>query len=255
MVKFFYAASEPLPLIYKLDARVKVVAIFIFVCLTSTLTAPVLLFAAALFILGLTLFSRLPALFLARRLLWIIPFGGVLVLIFPFIIPGTPVFSLKAGSFALVASEEGVRRAAMLFLRVMTAVTALTALTATTRFRKLMDAFRNLRVPAVMVQLIEFTFRYMYVLSDELQRMRTARRARGFDGGKSLFDRHAFLTIGSIVGTLFVRSLDRAERVYNAMLARGYGWETAEFPAFKPPTRDLCWGAAIVAFALALRFI
>lgn len=253
MVELYHAAKGRVPFFYKLDARVKLVAVFSFVALTSTMVSPYLLSVAALCALGLAFFSRLPALLLAKRFLWIIPFGGILVLVLPFAVPGEPWLALKAGSFSLLASHEGARRALVLFLRLLTAVTALNILTATTRFRDLMDALRSLRVPAVLVQLVEFTFRYIFVLADEARRMRTARRARGFEGGKSLFDRHAFSTTGRLVGTLFLRSLDRGERVYSAMLARGYSGEIAAGQELGLSVKDLGWGAGILVFALALR--
>ncbi|MHB1041550.1 MAG: cobalt ECF transporter T component CbiQ [Eubacteriales bacterium] len=253
MVELYQTVKGRAPFFYKLDPRVKLVAVFSFVALTSTMVSPYFLMIAALCALGLAFFSRLPALLLARRLLWIIPFGGILVLVLPFAVPGVPVLALKAGPFSLFASHEGALRAAVLFLRILTAVTALNILTATTRFRDLMDALRSLRVPAVLVQLVEFTVRYIFVLLDEAQRMRTARRARGFDGGKNLFDRHAFSTIGCFVGTLFLRSLERGERVYNAMLARGYSGEIAAGQELGLPVKDLGWGAGILVFAITLR--
>lgn len=255
MVELYHAVEGRAPFFYSLDSRVKLVAVFSFVALTSTMLSPYLLSIAALCVLGLAAFSRLPVLLLARRLLWIIPFGGILVLIFPFIVPGETLFSLAAGSFSLTASQEGAGRAVVLFLRVLTAVTALNILTATTRFRDLMDALRSLRMPAILVQLVEFTVRYIFVLLDEVQRMRTARRARGFEGGKNLFDRHAFATIGRLIGTLFLRSLERGERVYNAMLARGYSGEIAGGQELSLPVKDLGWGTGILVFALALRLI
>jgi len=255
MVDLFFPVRGPAPLLYRLDPRVKLVAVCTFVALSSTMTALSLLAGAALFVTGLALFSRLPARLLARRLLWIIPFGGILVLIYPFVTPGIPVLTMQLGPLSLIASDEGTERAAMLFLRVLTAVAALSVLTASTRFRELMDALRGLRVPTVLVQLIEFTVRYIYVLQDEVRRMRTARKARCFEEGKSLFDRRAISTTGQLIGVLFMRSLDRGERVYSAMLARGYGGEIAAGRKLSLPVRDLCWGAGIMAFALALRII
>lgn len=252
---FFPFRGSSVPLIYRMDPRVKLVAVCSFVALISTMTSLGLLAAAALFVTGLSVFSRLPVRLLAKRLLWIIPFGGILVLLYPFVTPGIPVLTMNIGPLSLTASDEGTGRAAMLFLRVLTAVSALTVLTTTTRFRELMDALRGLRVPVVLVQLIEFTVRYIYVLLDEVQRMRTARKARCFDEGKSLFDRRAISTIGQLIGVLFMRSLDRGERVYNAMLARGYSGEIAAGRKLSLPVRDLYWGAGIMAFALALRII
>jgi len=242
-------------IIHKLDPRVKVVAIFSFVAFTSTMSSLTVLAAAALFVLALAGLSRVPAIYLLKRLVWVVPFGGILVLIFPFITPGAPLFELKAGFVSLAATAEGVNRAGTFFLRVFTAVSALAVLTATTGFRELMNAFRELRAPHVLVALVEFTVRYVFVLADEAQRMRAARRARGFDGGGSLFNRHAVKTIGQLIGVLFIRSWERGERVYNAMLARGYSGQVDRVSGRIPGVRDICAGAVIPIFALSLRFI
>jgi len=242
-------------IIHKLDARVKVVAICSFVALTSTMNTVPLLATAVLFLLFLVGIARVAAWSFCKRLLWMIPFGGMLVVLFPFITPGVPVFEFKTGLFTLTASGEGITRASVLFFRVLAAVSALTLLTATTRFRGLMAAFKELRAPCLLVSLIEFTFRYVFVLTDELQRMRTARRARCFKGGGSLLNRHVFKTTGQLVGVLFIRSWERGERVYNAMLARGYSGEEVPVAGRSLCKRDLCMGAGILIFALSLRLL
>ncbi|BAF59836.1 ABC-type cobalt transport system, permease component CbiQ and related transporters [Pelotomaculum thermopropionicum SI] len=241
--------------VHKMDARVKVTVVFGFVALTSALNSPLALAAAATFLLLLAVFSRMPACYLLKKLVWIIPFGGIMIVIFPFITPGAPVFELKAGFIALTASDEGVKRAGTLFIRVFSAVLALSILTATTGFRALMDAFRQLRVPPVLVALIEFTVRYMFVLADELQRMRTARAARCFDGGGSLVNRHVIKTIGQLVGVLFVRSWERGERVYSAMLARGYSGQVEAAAGRALCFKDVWAGVLILAFVAGLYLI
>ncbi|TEB17327.1 Energy-coupling factor transporter transmembrane protein EcfT [Pelotomaculum sp. FP] len=242
-------------IIHNLDARVKVVAICSFVALTSTMNSIPLLATAVLFLLFLVGIARIPAGSFFKRLLWIIPFGGMLVVLFPFITPGVPAFEIKTGLFTLTASEDGINRAAVLFCRVLAAVSALSLLTSTTGFSALTAAFKELRVPSLLVSLIEFTFRYMFVLSDEMQRMRTARRARCFEGGGSLFNRHVFKTTGQLVGVLFIRSWERGERVYNAMLARGYSGQAGPVAGRSFSIKDLCLGAGILVFALSLRLI
>lgn len=242
-------------IIHNLDARVKVVSICCFVALTSTMNVVPLLATAVLFLLFLAGVARIPARYFFKRLMWMIPFGGILVVIFPFITPGVPFFELKAGLFTLTASMEGLTRSAVLFFRVLAAVAALSLLTATTGVKGLMAAFKELRVPCLLVSLIEFTFRYVFLLTDEVQRMRTARRARCFVGGGSLLNRHVFKTTGQLVGILFIRSWERGERVYNAMLARGYSGQAGPVAGRGFCKRDLCLGAGILVFALSLRLL
>ncbi len=98
-------------------------------------------------------------------------------------------------------------------------------LTATTPFPDLIHALRHLRLPQPLVATLSFMYRYLFVLSDEATRLLRARRARsatqpGRKSGGSLLWRAR--VAGNMVGQLFLRSLERGDRVYQAMLARGY---------------------------------
>jgi cobalt/nickel transport system permease protein len=98
-------------------------------------------------------------------------------------------------------------------------------LTATTPFPDVLHALGHLRVPSVLVAIVAFMYRYLFVLTDEAQRLMRARAARsarppGGGGGGTL--RWRAQVTGSMAGQFFVRSYDRSERVYQAMLARGY---------------------------------
>ncbi len=97
----------------------------------------------------------------------------------------------------------------------------------TTPFHDLVDALRQLRLPRIMVAIISFMYRYLSVLSGEATRMARARAARSADpdghGGGTLIWRAR--TTGSMVGSLFLRSYERSERIYAAMQARGFEGE------------------------------
>ncbi|HOV78892.1 MAG TPA: cobalt ECF transporter T component CbiQ [Bacillota bacterium] len=242
-------------LLRNMDPRVKAVSIFAFVALASTMNFLPFLVGAGAFVWSLAGFSRIPATYLLKRVLWTVPFGFFLIAIFPFFTPGVPLFELNAGFVSLAVTGEGMERALVFFLRVFTAVSALALLTATTGFRELMNALRDLRLPHILTGLIEFTVRYVFVLAEELQRMKTARRARSFEQGGSLLDRHALKTLGCLTGVLFMRSYERGERVFYAMLARGYAGGTGELNRRALCTKDVCIGAGIFLFALSLRLI
>jgi cobalt/nickel transport system permease protein len=98
------------------------------------------------------------------------------------------------------------------------ALLTMLVLAGTTPFPKLLAALRKLGVPAVLVATLQFMERYRYVLRDELERMSTARRARVFNHRDSL----AWSLLTGLIGMLFLRTFERAERVHWAMLARGW---------------------------------
>lgn len=96
----------------------------------------------------------------------------------------------------------------------------LTALTfaAITPFADLVDALRQLRVPALLITTIALMHRYLFVLLDESQRMRRARQARTFTTSR----RRQWSNLASVAAQLFLRASDRADRIYAAMCARGW---------------------------------
>ena len=86
-------------------------------------------------------------------------------------------------------------------------------------FDQLLVTLRRLWVPATFVAMLAFMYRYFYVLWDELDKMRVARRARSFGEGRLWF---RWKTSAQMIGMLLLRALDRAERVHGAMCARGW---------------------------------
>jgi len=88
----------------------------------------------------------------------------------------------------------------------------------TTPFTELVRVLQRLRVPWLFVTTLTLMHRYLFVLADEAERMRRARASRTFTRGRQF----QWQTLSSVVGQLFVRASERAERIYNAMCARGW---------------------------------
>ena len=137
-----------------------------------------------------------------------------------------------------------------LIFRSFLCVSAVLLLVAVTPLSDLTGQLRRLRVPKLLVMLFEMTYRYIGVLLGEAGAMVTAYMLRSTER-KGLQMRH----MGSFVGQLFIRSFDRAERVYAAMSCRGYG-ETDGRQARRPlAAGDYMYLAAICLPFLALRFV
>jgi cobalt/nickel transport system permease protein len=77
----------------------------------------------------------------------------------------------------------------------------------------------HLRVPQRIVQLFFFTYRYISVIHREYLSLRSSMRMRCFNPGTNF---HTYRSFAYLVGMLFVRSLDRSERIYQAMVLRGF---------------------------------
>ena len=143
--------------------------------------------------------------------------------------PGAPLFELDLAVFTLTGTKEGLDFFISVLLKSWASVTAAVVLTATTPPLQLLGALRSLRVPAVLVAIVMLMYRYLFVLVEEAQSMMRARAARsafiinktgGRKPGGSLVWRAK--SAGGMAGSLFIRTLDRSERIYMAMVARGY---------------------------------
>lgn len=214
-------------LIHRLDPRVKVVLTLIFIVSNVLLLdgAWIAFAAAWLILLIFNWAAHFSFGYLFKRSFIALPFALAAVTII-FVQPGEPLISWMWGSRTVIITDAGVIRFASIVIRSWLSVQAAILLTATTQFPDLMHALRHLKVPIILVSIISFMYRYLFVLVDEalrLLRAREARSARLVNDGKhggTVFWR-AKVT-GSMVGQLLVRSFDRSDKVYNAMLARGY---------------------------------
>jgi cobalt/nickel transport system permease protein len=165
-------------------------------------------------VIGVFATSRLPVRFMVsrfRKLAGLLAFFVVVLML----TGGGPYRTVAS----IPVSEPGLHLAARLIVKVSAIVLLVATLFATAPIHRTMAALQRLRLPSVLVQLIYFSYRYVFVFADESARMRQALAARGWSGR---FDRHAFSTVGQFVGNLLVHSVDRAERVQQALSARGY---------------------------------
>jgi cobalt/nickel transport system permease protein len=108
--------------------------------------------------------------------------------------------------------------ATTIVIRSSVALLVMLVLAGVTPFHQLLAALRKLHVPVLLVSTLQFMERYRYVLVDELDRMVTARRARTFGRGREF----PWTLLSGLIGMLFLRTFERAERVHGAMLARGW---------------------------------
>jgi len=88
----------------------------------------------------------------------------------------------------------------------------------TTSFAEVLGVLKRVRVPALLVTTIALMHRYLFVLVEEAERMRRARASRTFTRGRHVQWRN----LSTVVGQLFIRASERAERIYDAMTARGW---------------------------------
>jgi cobalt/nickel transport system permease protein len=167
--------------------------------------------------------------------------------------PGAPLASVELGVVTLTATDQGVREVATILLKSWLSVQVALLLAFTTPFPGLIDALRSLRVPSVMVSIISFMYRYLAVLTGEAARMNRARLSRSAvitgTGGGSIRWRAG--VTGSMVGSLFLRSYERSERIHAAMLARGFQGQLLHEETARPTDRALV-AAAVIGLVMVL---
>lgn len=239
----FLDPYRPRPsLIHRLDPRVKFVLTLAFI-LTSALTpfgawpVYVLLFSI---VLAVQVLSELGVGYVLKRSSLALPFVlAALPVIFT--TKGAPLASLPLG---LIISSEGVERFVGVALKSWLSVQMAIVLASSTSFPDLLVAMRAVKIPRLLVAIVGLMWRYLFVLADEVMRLMRAREARsghpaqpGARVGGSIAWR-ARVT-GGMAGSLFLRSFERADRIYAAMVSRGYDGEVRTWPL--PPLAPGQW--------------
>ena len=212
--------------LHRLDPRVKVVVTVVYI-LSNTLLpdgAWVAFGFSWLFLLLSNQLSNLGTGYTFKRSLVALPFALIALTVL-FSIPGKPLVSFQILFWNLTITDAGLLRFISILIRSWLSVQMAILLVAVARFPDLIHALEHLRVPGILTTIIAFLYRYLFVLADEVFRLIRARESRsaaapGKKSGGSVAWRAGIA--GHMAGQLFLRSYERSERVYNAMLARGY---------------------------------
>lgn len=228
-----------------LDPRVKLVVVLLFSILAAvSVRIDVLLWALMLGMLIAGL-ARVPTGELFKRLIPVNLLMVFLWLFLPFTFGGDPMFSIGA----LTVTREGVFYATRITIKSNAMMLVLIALVASTPIFTLGHAMHELGLPKKLVHLFFFTYRYIHVMHREYVRMLNSMKIRCFSPGNSL---HTYRTFAHMVGMLLVRSLDRAQRVHNAMLCRGFKGELYSLNRFSLKGRDFVSLALMVGIIFLL---
>lgn len=186
--------------------------------------------------------SHVRARFVLARMVAILPFVAFAFLI-PFIASGDRIEILGVD-----VSEEGLWAAWNIIAKATLGAATSVLLAATTEVPDLLAGLHRLRVPAVIVSIAGFMIRYLELVADDLNRMRVAMASRGY---RPRWLWHA-RPLAASAGALFVRSYERGERIYAAMLSRGF---TGAMPAFRQDratASDWPVAGALPAFGLVV---
>lgn len=197
------------------DARVRVVVACLFALVVVSSSQFTVLISGLVLSLLLVLIARLNLKRTLRRVIAMDMFMVFLIAVLPFTTPGEPLFTVGG----LVASKDGLFHALIIALKANAVVLCLLSLVGTLSATTLGHALAHLRVPDKLVHLMLFTVRYLDVIGQEYKRMRRAMQARAF---VMRTNRHTWRSVGYLVGMLLVHSLERSERIMDAMKCRGF---------------------------------
>jgi cobalt/nickel transport system permease protein len=149
----------------------------------------------------------------------------------------------------LHVTEAGLVVAAVLAMKTVALVTLALTLLASGPLPIILAAATRLGVPRLLVHLTILTYRYAFLLLEELGRLRVALRVRGF---RNAMTGHAYRTVGQVTGTLLVRGSDRAEGVAQAMRCRGFDGRFRSLAVFRTAPGDVFMFVLIVAATAGL---
>lgn len=184
------------------DPRAKLIGTLAFILGLAFLMQPLLLVTALVFVLLLLSISRVPGQIILKRFSMALP------------------FIVLASASLYLASTSGAAFA--MFLRISASVLALILLSSTTGFFDILWGLQKLRMPQIMVTLLMFTYRYIFVFGEELARMRMARRAKHFRSGASIRDRKTMVVVSNTIGMVLIRAYERGLKVHLALKARAF---------------------------------
>jgi len=233
--------------IHHLDPRVRVVVAVLFILACSLIPIGAWRGFAALLalVVAASAVAQLGATFTLRRSYIALPFALVAVPLL-FTVPGEVLYTVPGLGWTVTA--QGLERFLSVLLRSWIAVQAAILLTAVTRFPDLLWALGALRLPRSLVSTIGFMYRYLFVLSDEAARMLRARAARASSppGSRRPGVLWQARVAGNMVGSLFLRALERSERVHAAMIARGYNGAMPSLSAHALRPADWALGVLVI---------
>lgn len=191
-------------LIHRIDPKTKLIVSFVFILFIALASPTAYLFfiLCGLMLVMLLALSRIPFLFIFKKTLTVIPFVILIAIFIPF-----------------MKGQEGIILFRSIVIKSYLSVLCMTLLISSTRFDSLLKGLEQLKMPRLFIMTMSFMYRYLFLLIDEIHRMERARESRSFCKPRPF---HTIKTLSNIIGVLFVRSYERAERVYLAMRSRGF---------------------------------
>jgi cobalt/nickel transport system permease protein len=201
--------------------------------------------------LVLIMVSRVPAAVFLKRALIALPFIVVALAAVPFIPEGHGAASYSLGIGSAAVTRTGLLLVSNVLCKSILSIVFLTLLISSTPFRDLLLGLRELHVPSFITDTLSFMYQYLFIIMDEAQRVVLARDARLY-GNRWIWQAPV---IGHMIGSIFVRSFERGERIFLAMKARGYDSQIVRKATNPLKAPDYIFGITVILGACVIRLL
>jgi cobalt/nickel transport system permease protein len=242
-------AGDPASPVHRLDPRAKILGLVaVTIVGVSTPLAAWPVFVGCLAVLGVVgAIARVTPGDVWRRARFVLPVVLLASVLLPFVRSGGAEYALGP----LTVHEDGLATLAAVGAKATIGTLSAILLAATTTFPATLRGLEAMRVPRLLVMIAAFMYRYLFVVVEEAGRMRVALAARGYR------PRHALQAgaLGRVVTAMFLRTYGRGERVYRAMLARGYDGRMPQVSPLTLHRADAAFVGLVVGLLVPLRVV
>ncbi len=219
----------------KIDPRIKIVfflLIIFMVNLTPLAKAFSLIYYA--FILGIcVLLARVSLIRIFQKSLVILP------------------FILSFALFLLCYQYRQPWFSLFIILKAYLSLIAMILLISATSFSYFLKALQKLKIPAILIMIFSFMYRYLFVIADELMNVKMAKDSRTTGGSKWFHTK----TLANIIGVVFVHSYERSERIYQSMLSRGFDGTIRTLDDFELKNRDYIFSISAASIFILIKIL
>lgn len=234
-------------ILHRMDIRLKIVSILISALIISSCRTAGAAASSGLFAVMLTLISGIPLKYYIKKTYLPLVFLIPLFLFLPLSSGGEKLYSLEFVSLY----KEGLLLSVIISLKVIAIIILINIMLSTASLRDMTAALRSLKVPDKMLNIILFTYRYFFVFFEDLRKMRVALTLRGSGNRSSL---KSLRTSANLAGSILVRSYEQTERIYRAMLLRGYNGRIISDITFNAGVFDVILFLMIITVPLIILF-
>ena len=215
--------------LHLMDGRVKLILLIFIIVFAVFSTQIIVMMFLEIYLLSLIFLSHVSFKNSLTRILLLLPFGGFIIAVQPFIHPGNVIWS---GAFGLQVTDAGLMWAALLMSRLIVALTAIVLLSSISPMQEVVQSFRKLGMPREFAMILSLMIRFLFMFYDELHRIMHAQKARCFDAfNKKLSYKWRMKQLGYTVAMMFLRAYEQGETIYLSMASRGFSDESKLYHA------------------------